>query len=383
MRSRSPTSKPGKVYLVGAGPGHPDLLTLKGHDLIRNAEIIIYDRLIQEEVLSVARADAEKIYVGKKPSLHGSRQAEINRLLGESARRVSLVVRLKGGDPVLFGRGGEEAEYLASQGIPFEVVPGVTAGLSVPMAAGIPVTHRDYSANVALVTGHRRDDKDTKEVDWGALAKLDTLVFFMSVGKLPEIAQKLIAHGCDPDTDAAIIQMAYWPGEEVVVGTLGTLPQLAEEAGIKPPATIVIGKVVRVRERLTTLHRDLRRDQDEPVGFGLSAKGLLSKLGSILHSAEDLRVALELNIFDELESSTLPEELARAKGWVLEPLQELLVSLASLGLLVRNQRAFQNTEATSQYLNTRSDLYLGSQLQHMVEESASYHPLDRIPSQRS
>jgi hypothetical protein len=248
------------------------------------------------------------------------------------------------------------------------------------MAAGIPVTHRDYSANVALVTGHRRDDKDTKEVDWGALAKLDTLVFFMSVGKLPEIANKLIEHGCNPETPAAIIQMAYWPGEEVVVGTLRTLPPLAEEAGIKPPATIVIGQVVRVRQRLTTLHRDLRRDQDEPVGFGLSSDGFASRLGAILHNEKDLKAALKLKIFDYLENPTEPEELSKTQAWALEPLHGLLVSLASLGLLVRDKGVYQNTEASNIYLNTRSRLYMGDQLRQLLDQSARYDPLDRILS---
>ena len=153
----------GKVYLVGAGPGHPQLLTLKAYELITQADILIYDRLIQEDVLAAARSDAEQIYVGKQPGRHHAVQDDINTILVKAAHRAALVVRLKGGDPILFGRGGEEAEALAAQGIPFEVVPGVTAGLSVPMAASIPVTHRDCSHNVALVTGHSRGDKDTRE----------------------------------------------------------------------------------------------------------------------------------------------------------------------------------------------------------------------------
>lgn len=368
----------GKVYLVGAGPGHPQLITLKGHELIRQADVIIYDRLIQEEILAGARADAERIYVGKQPGLHQSRQEVINATLVESARRARIVVRLKGGDPMLFGRGAEEAEYLAAHNIPFEVVPGVTAGLSVPMAAGIPVTHRDFSASVALVTGHRRDDKDTREVDWAALARIDTLVFFMSVGKLPEIAERLIAHGCPADTPAAIVQQAYWPGEHVVVGTLAQLPRLSEAAGIKPPATIVIGRVVQLRDRLTTLHRDLRRDSDEAVGFGLSSGSLFARLAGAARGSRDLEAALDLRLFDELDQPTHAAQLARQHGWDAQHLSEMLARLAGLGLLVRDQGLYRCSEAASRFLVTRSSEYQGSDLGAMLRAEQGYDPLKRL-----
>jgi uroporphyrin-III C-methyltransferase len=368
----------GKVYLVGAGPGHPALLTLKARELIGQADILIYDRLIQEETLEGARPDAERLYVGKAPGLHQSRQDEINQLLVDAARRAGIVVRLKGGDPVLFGRGGEEAEHLASHGVPFEVVPGVTAGLSVPMAAGIPVTHRDFSSSVALVTGHRRDDQEMEEIDWSALARLDTLVFFMSVGKLPEIAQKLMAHGCAPTTPAAVVQMAYWPGEQAVVGTLKDLPELAREAQIKPPATIVVGKVVQLRERLSTLHRDLRRDRSEPVGFGLSAEALLSRLTLAQKSAKDLLAALELRLFDDLDHPTEPEDLALSRGLAPGPLREVLCRLAGLGLLLRDGSRFCNSEAASRFLSSRSAECLGDRLEQTLGEAAGYDPLSLL-----
>ena len=336
----------GKVYLVGAGPGHPQLLTLKAYELIRTADILIYDRLVQEETLAPARADAERIYVGKQPGRHQSRQTEINDLIVEAARRARVVVRLKGGDPVLFGRGAEEAEHLAAYGVPFEIVPGVTAALSVPMAAGIPVSHRDFASTVALVTGHRRDDEQMTELDWGALARIDTLVFFMGVSKLPEISAKLMAHGRAPSTPAAVIQMAYWPEEKVVVGPLRDLPRLAQEAQVLPPATIVVGEVVKLRDRLmTTLHRDLKRDRREVVGFGLSADALLARLQDVPRAGRDLRAAVRLRLFDDLEEPHSAAQLAARRDLEPRALAEVLVRLATLGLLLRDGDRFRTAEA--------------------------------------
>jgi uroporphyrin-III C-methyltransferase len=368
----------GKVYLVGAGPGHPQLLTLKAYELIRRADIIIYDRLIPPETLASARADVELVYVGKSTGRHQSRQEETNEILIQAAHRARIVVRLKGGDPVLFGRGAEEAEHLAAHGIPFEIVPGVTAGLSVPMAAGIPVTHRDYSSSVALVTGHRRDDLDMPEVDWAALARIDTLVFFMSVGTLPEIAHKLIEHGRSPETPAAIIQMAYLPGEQVVVGMLEDLPRLSEEAQIQPPATVVVGEVVRLRERLTTLHRDLRRPFHETVGFGVSAESLLGRISATIQSAKDVLAAVELHLFDSLEEGRTPEELAQQYGFALDPLRDLLSHLAGLGLLLREEGRYRNAEAASLFLIAHSDEFLGRRLKEVIAEAERYDPLQRL-----
>jgi uroporphyrin-III C-methyltransferase len=365
----------GKVYLVGAGPGHPQLLTLKAYDLIRTADILIYDRLIQEETLAFARSDVERVYVGKAPGRHQSRQDEINSVLVAAAHRGTIVVRLKGGDPVLFGRGGEEAEHLAENGIPFEVVPGVTAGLSVPMAAGIPVTHRDFASTVALVTGHRRDDQEMRELNWSALAQMDTLVFFMGVSKLPEISQRLMAHGRLPTTPAAVVQMAYWPGEQAVVGTLKDLPQRAIDADIRPPATIIVGEVVKVRDRLTTLHRDLRRDKTETTGFGLSSESLLNRLGSTVRSSKDLLAAVKLRLFDELEQAMTPELLAQRKGLHPERLRETFARLASLGLLLREEGAYRNAEAASHFLRTTAPSFIGDQLEQIINEAERYDPL--------
>jgi len=367
---------PGKVYLVGAGPGHPQLLTIKALELLRTADVVIYDRLIPEEILALARADAERIYVGKAPGRHESRQQATNDVLVEAAHRAARVVRLKGGDPTLFGRGGEEAAHLAAHGIPFEIVPGVTAALSVPMAAGIPVTHRDCASSVAIVTGHRRDDRELRELDWAALAGIDTVIFLMGVHKLPEIAQRLMANGRAPTTPAAVVQMAYWPGEQAVVGTLRDLPRLAEEASVIPPATIVVGEVVRLRDRLTTLDRELRRDSGEPARFGLSVDELIARLGSMARAGADVRAALELQLFDDLEDAVTAEELARRRGLDARPLRELLARLARLGLFLREEDSFRNSEVVS--LQLRGGAEVQRRLLAELAEAASYDPLSLL-----
>jgi uroporphyrin-III C-methyltransferase len=242
-------TKTGKVYLVGAGPGHPDLLTIRAAELLKAAEVIVYDRLIQDEVLALAKPSAEKIFMGKPLGRHASRQDEIHDLLVRKAREGNTVVRLKGGDPFLFGRGGEEAEYLAEHGVSFEVVPGVSSCLSAPLSAGIAVTHRDRASSVAIVTGHQASEHEDR-VDWQALSKVDTLVVLMGIHNIEHITRKLMAAGLAPDTPAAIIQMAFWESECVIASTLGAIAEDARLGAIEPPATLVIGEAVRLREKL-------------------------------------------------------------------------------------------------------------------------------------
>jgi len=239
----------GKVYLVGAGPGPVELLTLKAAELLRVADVVVYDRLIQKSVLALASPGAERIHVGKPVGCHKSRQDEVNEVLVRKAREGKRVVRLKGGDPFVLGRGGEEAAYLAESGVPFEVIPGVSSAIAAPLRAGIPVTHRDVASCVVIATGHEAH-RDEDRLDWAALSKLDTLVFLMGVRNLGRIASRLIEHGRDPATPAALIQMAYWPDERVLVATLANIAEEAERAQLQPPATLVIGEVVRWRERL-------------------------------------------------------------------------------------------------------------------------------------
>lgn len=243
--------KMGKVVLVGAGPGDPDLLTIRAVERISIGDVLVYDRLIQQGVLALAKPSAEKIYMGKAPG-HCTRQDEIHALLVEKAREGKTVIRIKGGDPFLFGRGGEEVEYLAEHGIPFEVVPGVSSCLSAPLSANIAVTHRDASSSVVIVTGHNAEGNGDR-VNWDAVAKIDTGVFLMGVHNVETIARKLIAAGRSPATPAAMIQMAYWDGEHVVTGTLENIASEVRRAEIEPPATLVVGEVVRLREKLQRL----------------------------------------------------------------------------------------------------------------------------------
>ena len=242
---------PGKVYLIGAGPGDPGLLTLKGQACIANADVVIYDYLAAPALLAHAAPDAEMIYVGKKGGAHTLPQGGINQLIIDKSRQGLVVARLKGGDPYIFGRGGEEAEELVAAGIPFEVVPGVTSAVAGAAYAGIPLTHRDYTSTLAFVTGHEDPTKESSNIDWPSLAAgIGTLVFFMGVKNLPLITAKLQTHGMAAETPTAIIRWGTTPRQETVTGTLATIVDAARLAGIKAPAIIVIGKVVALRERL-------------------------------------------------------------------------------------------------------------------------------------
>lgn len=245
---------PGIVHLVGAGPGDPGLMTARALELIARAGVILYDRLIPEGALGGARKDAELIYVGKRPGNPAMPQEEISRLLVERARGGAEVVRLKGGDPFVFGRGGEEAEALAAEEIAFEVVPGVTAGVAAPAYAGIPVTHRDDASAVAFVTGHEDPAKGESAIDWKALARFPgTLVFYMGVKRLPEIAAKLIEAGRDPGQPAAVIERGTLPGQRVLESSLASIAAEAEAAAIRPPALTVVGEVASRRSAIAWL----------------------------------------------------------------------------------------------------------------------------------
>jgi uroporphyrinogen III methyltransferase/synthase len=248
----------GTVYLVGAGPGDPGLITVAGLDRIREADVIVYDRLVSARLLDHARPEAELIYVGKAPEYVGGStaaphdQAAINQILIDKARVGKRVVRLKGGDPFVFGRGGEEAEALRAAGIAFEVVPGVTSAIAVPAYAGIPVTHRGVAASFAVITGHEDPEKPESSIDWAHLATAtDTLVFLMGVKNLPEIAANLTANGRSVSTPVAVIRCGTTPDQRTVTGTLADIANRVTEAGLAPPAITVVGEVVRLRETLS------------------------------------------------------------------------------------------------------------------------------------
>lgn len=238
----------GKVYLVGAGPGDPDLITRKGLKIIQTADVVVFDRLIPLELLAEARADAEFINAGKAPTSHRLEQAVINDLLVERALAGKNVARLKGGDPFVFGRGSEEALACHHAGVPFEIVPGVSSSYAVPAYAGIPMTHRHLSSAFTVITGHEDPTKGDSSVNYEAVAQLGgTIVIMMGVNQLPRILQRLLDAGLNPDTPAAIIEWGSTAFQRVVEGTAFTLPQCAAEAGIKAPATAVLGEVVRLR----------------------------------------------------------------------------------------------------------------------------------------
>jgi uroporphyrinogen III methyltransferase/synthase len=246
----------GVVYLVGAGPGDPGLMTVRGAELVASADVILYDRLISQAALSGAREDAELVYVGKRPGAPEIPQSEIETTMVERARAGGSVVRLKGGDPFVFGRGGEEAETLAAAGVPFEVVPGVTAGVAAPAYAGIPVTHREDASAVAFVAGHEDPSKDGSSIDWDALARFrGTLVLYMSVKRLPDVAARLIAGGRSADEPAAAVERGTTPAQRTVAATLADLPDAVAAAGIAPPAVMLIGPVAARRETIGWLER--------------------------------------------------------------------------------------------------------------------------------
>ncbi len=245
-----------KAYLVGAGPGDPGLITVKGQRLLAVADVVIYDYLASPELLDVCRADAERIYVGKKGGDHTLPQEEINALIVAKVREGKNVVRLKGGDPYIFGRGAEEAEELLAAGLEFEVVPGVTSAVAGPAYAGIPLTHRKYASSVAFITGHEDPTKPETAHNWQALATgTSTLCFFMGVKNLPEITAKLLGHGMRPDTPAALIRWGTTPRHRSWVATVADIADLAQREGVQAPAMLVVGEVVRLRDTLNWFER--------------------------------------------------------------------------------------------------------------------------------
>ena len=251
----------GTVYLIGAGPGNPKLITVRGMELLQTCDVIVYDRLAHPSLLNYIRADAERVYVGKQSANHSMKQADINALLIDRAKSGKSVARLKGGDPFVFGRGGEEAEECHAAGIPFEIVPGVTSAIAAPAYAGIPVTHRDAASSFAIITGHERAEERESGTrtagnaeqrrDWKHIANAgDTLIFLMGVEALPEITTRLMENGKAADTPVALVQWGTWTRQRVVTGTLQDIVQIVKDAKLTPPAVCVVGEVVKLRDTL-------------------------------------------------------------------------------------------------------------------------------------
>ena len=249
-------SQTGQVYLVGTGPGEPDLLTLRAYRLIQSADVVLYDNLVSAEVMKLLPSAAERIYVGKQRDRHTLRQEEINKLLVKYAQQGRSVLRLKGGDPFIFGRGGEEIETLMQEGVPFQVVPGITAALGAAAYAGIPLTHRDHSQACIFVTGHLKDG--SADLDWAALTRpRQTVVIYMGLLGLPELCAKLIEHGLPADTPAAVVEQATLQAQRVIAASLGALPDAALRAKLKGPTLIIVGHVVSLRQRLNWFHTEV------------------------------------------------------------------------------------------------------------------------------
>ena len=303
----------GTVYLVGAGPGDPQLITRKGFGLLQECDAVVYDRLASEELLDTVRPDCRKIYVGKQPGIHSKKQEEINQILVECAQTYGTVVRLKGGDPFVFGRGGEEIETLQQYGIAYEVVPGVTSAIAVPECAGIPVTHRGVSRSFHVITGHTKDAQGRPECDYEVLAKTEgTLIFLMGMSNLKEIADNLIQAGKTADTPAAVIAEGTTGRQRAVRGTLGTIAEKVRESALSSPAVIVIGE---------TAGYDLKYTKENGKKIGITAthalRGKLEK-GFAQTGAEVFTVCdMKLCITKELQK--LDEELDRLHSyqWVL------------------------------------------------------------------
>lgn len=244
-------NKKGIVFLVGAGPGDPGLLTIKAKECIEKADVLIYDYLANEIFLDYAKNDAEIIYVGKKAKAHTKTQEEINSLICEKALSGLMVTRLKGGDPFIFGRGGEEAQELLKAGVDFEIVPGITSAIAVPAYAGIPLTHRDHTATVAFITGHEDPSKEHSNISWDKLATgIGTLVFLMGIGNLNKICQALIENGRSPETPVAVIRRGTHPEQKTIQGNLNNIYEIAQKEKIKPPGIIIVGEVVGLRQEL-------------------------------------------------------------------------------------------------------------------------------------
>ncbi|MFZ5775541.1 MAG: uroporphyrinogen-III C-methyltransferase [Thermodesulfobacteriota bacterium] len=251
-RNTKKKSGKGKVYLIGAGPGDPTLITVKGLELLKRAEVLVYDYLASPKLLKHVPKTTELIYAGKKGGVcHAHTQDEINQMLVDHALAGKIVVRLKGGDPFIFGRGGEEIEELAKHGISFEVVPGVTSATAAATYAGVPITHRGYTSSVAFITGHEDPTKDSTNIAWDKIATgIGTLVFYMGIKNLPFITENLIKHGRSPETPVAVVRWASTPVQRSVVGTLATIAEVVKKERIKPPALIVVGEVVNLRDTI-------------------------------------------------------------------------------------------------------------------------------------
>lgn len=314
-----PTRRPGKVYLIGAGPGDPELITVKGMKLLERAEVVVYDYLAGKKLLRHVPKDATLVYVGKMGGVHHAHtQEEINQMLVDFARQGKIVVRLKGGDPFIFGRGGEEIEVLVEHGVAYEVVPGVTSATAAATYAGVPITHRQYTTSVAFITGHEDPTKEASTIAWEKIATgIGTLVFYMGIKNLPIITEKLMAHGRSPETPVVVVRWASTPEQQSVDGTLATIADKVKAAKIKPPALIVVGEVVSLRDKINWYEK-------RPLfGKRILVTRTREQASELVHRLEDLGANC-------LEGSTIA--LVPPNSW--EPLDQELRRLAEYDWLL-------------------------------------------------
>lgn len=322
----------GRVLFVGAGPGDPKLLTIRGMEALQKADVVVYDRLASPLLLSHVKRNARLVYCGKERDRHTLPQEEINLLLIREAKRGKTVVRLKGGDPSMFGRVGEEAQMCVQHGVPYEIVPGITSGMAAPLYAGIPLTHRDYNSSVAFVTGHLCDKNAGKEPDWAALARMETLVIYMGVKNLPHIQAQLLACGKSGDTPVALVRWGTVGEQQTLVGSLATIDRDVAKAGFSAPAIIVVGEVVRLREQLNWYESRPLFGQRVALaaipgaGGSDALAGRLEQLG-----AEVIAIPLVKRPLLAVDAAEFPEDLT-AYGWiVLDDAQQVEAFLAELG----------------------------------------------------
>ncbi|MBI4304100.1 MAG: uroporphyrinogen-III C-methyltransferase [Chloroflexi bacterium] len=335
--------KTGKVYLVGAGPGDPGLITRKGLECLAEADVVVYDHLLDERLLDSALSTVERIYVGKKAAEHALEQSEINQLLVEKAKAGKTVVRLKGGDPFVLGRGGEEAEVLKDNGIPFEVVPGVTSAVAVPAYAGIPVTHRGLASSFAVITGHEDPGKPGSSIDWEKLATgVDTLVFLMGMQNISKIVAKLLEHGRPSDTPVAVIKDGTRPEQRVVTGSLKNIVARAKENSLEPPVIIVVGEVVRLRERLQWFDNRPLSGKRVLVTRARHQASSLSKLLSERGAQPVELPAIEIQPADTMELDNAISHLEQYQWVIFTSVNGVAVFFQRLYDLKRDARALSN-----------------------------------------
>ncbi len=384
-------ARAGVAYLVGAGPGDPGLITVRAAELVATADTILHDRLIPAGVLAQARPDAELVYVGKQPGSPELPQSELEELIVERARAGRSVVRLKGGDPFVFGRGGEEAEALSKAGVEFEVVPGVTAGVAAPAYAGIPVTHRDDASAVAFVTGHEDPVKPDPSLDWAALAAFPgTLVLYMGVKRLGEIADRLIANGRDGAEPAAVVERGTTAAQRTVAATLAELPAAAAEAGVAPPAIVLIGPVAERRTTIEWLERrPLSQTSVVVTRARAQASGLAAALAALGAEVVELPV---IRIVPRIDSAEVREAVRSIHAYALVCLTSAngaRLLFEALGAEGRDARALANatvaaigpgTAAALAEFGIRADLVPERSLAEGLVEALAGLDLDGRPA---